>query len=405
MSEERPGPSCELREAVAAVPSARAVAVAWSGGLDSTALLHAVATRAAGAAVRALHVNHALQPEADHWERHCRSVAARLGVAFEAIAAPVPPGNVEAGARRVRYRAWARLLGRDELLLLGHHADDQAETVLWQLATGRAPVGMPRERPLGRGGLLRPLIGVRRETLRAYALEHGLEWVEDASNADNAYDRNFIRHEILPRLEARYPGAAEGLAASAGVWAVARAGEPIRVARLDRATLRRWLGAAVSDRCLDEVLRQAAARPGATPAVTLPDGRTVRRHDGRLYLVGREVGREVVAPRPGPRACGRAGETVALPHGRIVWRRAARGLSDGARCAVVYRRGGERVRPAGRGVTKALKGLFQEAGIPPWQRSRWPLLHGAHGLVAVPGLAVAEDQAVDEGWWPDWEPR
>ena len=102
--------------------------------------------------------------------------------------------------------------------------------------------------------------------------------------------------------------------------------------------------------------------------------------------------------------CGRAGETVALPHGRIVWRRAAHGLPDGARCAVVYRRGGERVRPAGRGVTKALKALFQEAGIPPWQRSCWPLLRGASCIVAVPGLAVAEHQAVAEGWWPDWQP-
>ncbi|MYE12829.1 MAG: tRNA lysidine(34) synthetase TilS, partial [Gammaproteobacteria bacterium] len=294
VSEERPGPSCELREAVAAVPSARTVALAWSGGLDSTVLLHAVATCGVGAAVRALHVNHALQPEADHWERHCRTVAARLGVAFEAIAAPVPPGNLEVGARRVRYRAWARVLGQDELLLLAHHADDQAETVLWQLATGRAPVGMPRERPLGRGGLHRPLLGVRKETLRAYAREHGLEWVEDASNADTTYDRNFLRHEILPRLEARYPGAAEALAASAGAWAVAPGGEPIRVAGLDRATLRRWLGAAVSDRCLDEVLRQAAARAGGTPRGPRGGGRTGRRVLERAAEVGRGGG----APRP-----------------------------------------------------------------------------------------------------------
>ena len=398
---ERAAPSSEVREAVAAVPRGAAVAVAWSGGVDSTALLHAVATRPAGAGVRALHVNHALQPDAVHWERHCRSVAARLGVAFEAVAAPVAPGNVEAGARRARYGAWARMLGQGELLLLAHHADDQAETVLWQLATGRAPVGMPRERPLGRGVLLRPLLGLRKETLRAYAREHGLEWVEDASNADTAYDRNFIRHEILPRLETRYPGAAEALAASAGAWAVAPGEEPIRVAGLDRTTLRRWLGAAVSERCVDEVLRQAVARPGAAPAVVLPDGRTVRRHGGRLHLVERETPRT----RGGKAVCVLAGETVALPHGRIVWQRAPSGLSDRSRCAVVYRCGGERVRPAGRGVTKTLKALFREAGIPPWERSRWPLLRGASGIVAVPGLAVAEDQAVAEGWWPDWEPR
>ena len=400
MRRERAGPSLEVREAVAAVPPAAAVAVAWSGGVDSTVLLHAVAARAARAGVRALHVNHGLQPDAVRWERHCRTVAARLGVPLQAIAAPAPPGNVEAGARRARYRAWARTLGQGELLLLAHHADDQAETVLWQLATGRAPVGMPRQRSLGKGTLLRPLLGLRKETLRAYAREHGLEWVEDATNADTAHDRNFIRHEVLPRLEARHPGAARALAASAGAWTVAPAGGPLAVAGLDRATLRRWLGAAVSERCVDELLRQAAARPGATPVVTLPDGRTVRRHGGRLHLVEREAPR---SPAGAP-VCGRAGETVPLPHGRIVWRRGARGLAEGAPCAVAYRRGGERVAPAGRGLTKTLKALFREAGIPPWRRSRWPLLRGESGIVAVPGLAVAEDRAVPDGWWPDWEP-
>lgn len=400
MRRERAGPSFEVRDAVAAVPPTAAVAVAWSGGVDSTVLLHALAARAAPAGLRALHVNHGLQPDAVRWERHCRTVAARLGVPLRVIAAPVSPGNVEAGARRARYRAWARTLGQGELLLLAHHADDQAETVLWQLATGRAPVGMPRERPLGDGSLLRPLLDLSKETLCAYAREHGLEWVEDATNADTAYDRNFLRHEILPRLEARYPGAARALAASAGAWAVAPSGGPLPMAGLDHATLRRWLGAAVSERCVDEVLRQAAARPGATPVVPLPDGRTVRRHGGRLHLVERYVPRS----SGGALVCGRAGETLTLPDGRVVWRRATCGLAEGTPCAVTYRRGGERVRPAGRGVTKTLKALFREAGIPPWRRSRWPLLLGESGIVAVPGLAVAEDQAVRDGWWPDWRP-
>ena len=156
----------------------------------------------------------------------------------------------------------------------------------------------------------------------------------------------------------------------------------------------------MSERCVEEVLRQAGARPGATPVVTLPDGRTVRRHGGSLHLVERDVPR---SPGGAP-VCGRAGETVTLPHGRVVWRRVPHGLARGAPCVVAYRRGGERVRPAGRGVTKSLKALFREAGIPPWQRPRWPLLQGESGIVAVPGLAVAEDQAVRDGWWPDWEP-
>ena len=94
-----------------------------------------------------------------------------------------------------------------------------------------------------------------------------------------------------------------------------------------------------------------------------------------------------------------------MPHGTIEWRRAPRGLSDRARCTVGYRSGGERLRPDGRGVSKELKALFQEAGIPPWRRTGWPLLHGAKGIIAVPGIALAEEQAVDGGWWPDWKPR
>ena len=391
-----------VREAVAAVPREGAVAVALSGGVDSTVLLHAVATGPARPrALRALHVNHGLQAEAGAWERHCRAFAADLGVPLRVLRGPVPPGNLEAGARRARYGAWARALAADEVLLLAHHANDQAETVVWQLATGRAPVGMPRERPLGAGRLLRPLLCVRRETIAEYASRHGLAWVEDRTNADTAFDRNYVRHEILPRLEARYPGAVTAIAATAGVWSVAAPAVPLPVAGLDGPKLRQWLGAAASERCIDEILRQAGARPGATPAVTLPDGRSVRRHKGCLHVVAPAA---AAAPSDGAVAV-RAGCTAALAHGMIEWRRAPRGLSEHACCTVGYRSGGERLRPDGRGVSKELKALFQEAGVPPWRRSGWPLLHGVTGIVAVPGIALAEGQAVEGGWWPDWKPR
>lgn len=392
----------DLPGAVAGVPSGAALAVAFSGGLDSTVLLHAVAKRVGPNRLRALHVNHGLHADADAWERHCAAFAARLSVSFHPLRVHVAAGNVEAGARRARYRAWAAALEPAEVLLLAHHADDQAETVLWQLATGRAPAGMPRERPLGAGRVLRPLLEVRRGTLAAYAARHGLDWVEDASNQDTSRDRNYLRHEVLPRLEARFPGAVAAVAAAAGNWSVGGgSGEPLSVAGLERAALRGWLGAAVSERRLDEILRQAAARPGAVPVVRLPDGRSVRRHAGRLHLVA-PAARATAADVP---ACGQAGATIALPHGSIVWRRARRGLPDGMRCTVGYRRGGERVRPAGRGVTKGLKALFREAGIPPWRRPDWPLLRGETGIVAVPGLLVAEERAVEGGWWPDWRPR
>ena len=388
----------DVREAVAGVPIGVPLAVALSGGLDSTVLLHAVATFVAPDTLRGIHVNHGLQPEADAWERHCGAFAGTLGVPFLALRRPPPPGNVEAGARRARYGAWRTALAAGEVLLLAHHADDQAETVLWQWATGRAPVGMPRERPLGAGRLYRPFLALGRETLREYTVQHGLRWVEDASNADLAHDRNYLRHEILPRLEARFPGAAAALAARAGDWVVRPVDEPLPVAGLGRAALRDWLGAAVSDRGIEEILRQAHARQAASPAIRLRDGRAVRRHGGHLHLVGREVAIDTGEVRV------RAGCTATLPHGTLTWRREARGLADAAAWTVAYRRGGERIAPAGRGVTKTLKALFQEAGVPPWRRSTWPLLFEGDALVAVPGITVSGTRAVDGGWWPCWQP-
>ena len=174
-----------------------------SGGLDSTVLLHAVATVAAPDRVRAIHVNHGLHEAADAWERRCEAFAATLSVPFDALRVRVRAGNVEAGARRARYRAWTNALAPAEVLLLAHHADDQAETVVWQFATGRAPVGMPRARPLGAGRLLRPLLALRRRTLEAYARKHRLRWVEDDTNADTTHDRNYLRHVVLPRGRGR----------------------------------------------------------------------------------------------------------------------------------------------------------------------------------------------------------
>ncbi len=390
----------DIREAVAGVPIGVPLAVALSGGLDSTVLLHAVATLVVPDRLRGIHINHGLQPEACTWERHCGAFAATLGVPFHALRRPPRPGNVEAGARRARYGVWRTALAAGEVLLLAHHADDQAETVLWQAATGRAPIGMPRERPLGAGRLCRPFLGVRREALGEYAAEHRLHWVEDPSNADLAYDRNYIRHQILPRLEARFPGAAARLAARAGDWVVRPAGAPVAVAGLGKAALRDWLGAAVSDRGIEEMLRQARARPGASPAIRLRDGRTVRRHGGFLHLVEPDAS----AREQDPPLQVRAGCAATFGQGTLAWRRAGRGLPDATTWTVGYRRGGECIAPAGRGVTKTLKALFQEAGVPPWRRSAWPLLFEGDALVAVPGIAVSGTRAVDGGWWPCWQP-
>lgn len=389
-------PPTTVPEAIAAVPPGP-LAVAVSGGLDSTVLLHAVKHGWPGRPLRALHVNHGLHEDAPVWERHAQAFAASLEVPFVPLRVTVAAGNLQGQARRARYHAWREALQPGETLLLAHHADDQAETVLWQLASGRAPVGMPRARPLGEGRLARPFLNVRRGTLAAYATAHQLRWIEDPANADTRFDRAYIRHEVLPRLEARYPDAVASIAASVGAALPAPHKAPLSTEALDAATLATWLGVPAPTKRLREILRQATAREDAAPIIMLPDGRAVRRHAGHLHLVAPTA--------PEPEGCLVAtGERTALAHGVLSWRRGASGLPEGRSFTLRYRRGAERITPVGRGVSKPLKALFQEAQVPPWQRDTWPLLFDGEALAAVPGIAVAEGHTVTNGWLPTWKP-
>lgn len=393
-------PSDDVARAVSSIPDLGDVAVAYSGGLDSTVLLHAAAKWFSASRLRALHVNHGLREEAPDWQRHCERVANSLGVAIEVLRVTVEAGNVEAQARRARYNAWRETLRPSERLLVAHHANDQAETVLWRFLTGRAPVGMPNERPLGAGCLVRPFLHLRRSVLLDYAMTNTLSWVEDPSNTDTALDRNFIRHELMARIEARFPDAVQVLSGPApGSFVFPDAGLPI--AGLTPQAVRNWLRTGLSDRRIGEILRQAHAADSANPVLHLPGGDTVRRYGDRLYRVPRLPMREVCASE-----CSRirVGRDVRLPHGTIAWRRGRRGLSDGTIVTVRYRRGAERMVPEGRGVTKRLKILFQEHRIPPWQRHVWPLLFSGDLLVAIPGIAVAEGLSEQGGWCPEWKP-
>ena len=391
-------PPTTVPEAIAAAPPGP-LAVAVSGGLDSAVLLHALRHGLPGRPLRALHINHGLHDQAPAWERHAQALAASLDVPFVALRVTVAAGNLQGQARRARYHAWREALQPGETLLLAHHADDQAETVLWQLASGRAPVGMPRARPLGEGRLARPFLNVRRATLAAYAAAHQLRWIEDPANANTRFDRAYIRHEVLPRLEARYPDAVANIAANVGASLPAPSKAPLPTEGLDATTLATWLGVPIPAKRLREILRQAIAREDAAPVITLPDGRSVRRHAGHLHLV---VPTEAT---PEPEGCLVAtGERTVLAHGVLSWHRGANGLPEGRSFTLRYRHGAERIKPVGRGVTKPLKALFQETGVPPWQRDTWPLLFAGKALAVVPGIAIAERHASTHGWLPTWNP-
>ena len=421
--------------------------VAFSGGVDSTVLLDAAARVLGGRSAEglaAVHVNHGLYPDAGAWEDHCREAAARLGIRLEVRRAVVRAspggGNLEAAARAARYGAIAEVVPRGEPVLLAHHLDDQAETALMRILRGAGPAGMAgmrREVTLRGLRLVRPLLAVPRSEILAYARERRLSWVEDPGNAAAAHDRNHMRRRVLPVVAERWPGAAATLvrlarrseetaamldalgaadladakgegpgtlnAAAIAALPPPRAANALRTWLLARHRIppppRRWL------RVLAEEVAAAGSdrRPEAVRA-----GIWVRRYRGELH-----TGREGVPPRL-PESTGWRidGEPLELPHGRLA---AVRTVGEGIAAArlppfveVRFRRGGERCRPRARGVTKPLKHLMQELGVPPWERGAWPLVFAGGCIAAAPGLFVCEPFAARGGepaWRLEWTPR
>ncbi|MEX0448242.1 tRNA lysidine(34) synthetase TilS [Spiribacter sp. 221] len=383
--------------------------IAFSGGLDSTALLH-LATKA-DRPVRAIHIHHGLQAEADSWARHCSKVCRALGVPLTVVRVnPAANGRgLEDAAREARYAALAARLEPGECLLTAHHADDQLETLLLRMMRGTGPdglAGIPARRPFGAGWLVRPLLEFPRERLHAYAQANALRWIDDPANADPAQDRNYLRHQVIPLLTARWPGATEAGSRLAGhSWQQRNVMQMLLADHRRRwpgpshgplplqalwqsdssvrpALLREWLrnggwvapGTSRLERGLEMLLDAGADRQ---PAMVWGN-RQVRRHGGWLYRLPWPL-----PPVPDPVPADALGES-----GRD-------GLADfvfdgepspGLWCRAP--RPGERLsmprRPA-----KPLKELLREAGIVPWWRPRLPLLEDGDGeVLAVAGLGL-----------------
>lgn len=413
----------DLAAAVAPVFVAAAgpVYVGFSGGLDSTVLLHAAVRAGAHAQLVALHVNHGLHPDAGDWQRHCERIAAGLGI--ECVSRPVcveRRGSLESAARAARYAVFAEYLAvPGSRVLLAHHRDDQVETVLQRLLQGRGLYGMPAERRLAAGRVLRPLLGHSRAELERYALAAGLTWLEDPANADLAIDRNYVRHRVLPELRRRFP-AVDGalLAAMAARRAVdavlqddpgaALAGATLPVDELLRrkpeerqALLRLWLAAhghaIPTGRALRELIAQLGARSDRQPRLTLDRGE-IRRFGGRLWLVPRE-----------PELAGcysvSAPGSLRLPHGMLEIRADPAGFACNGSLEVRFRTGGESIQAGGH--HRLVKQLLQARGVPPWARSTYPMLFDELGLAALPGLALRDCTGVDPlpRFRADWFPR
>lgn len=386
--------------------------------------------------VRAVHVNHQLRPAARSWEQHCRGLCAALDISLRVRRVQVPQGqgrSLEAEARRVRYAALTQAMPQSELLLTAHHLDDQLETFLLQLLRGAGVAGlaaMGECTRLGDRWLLRPLLDEPRSELEAYARARDLVWVEDDSNVDERFDRNYLRQRVLPLLRERWPAAAAVVARSAAHLGEAQAllreqarGDLVRLApqgplelaalaefsvARQRNILREWLRAAglpVPDRVHLERIRceLPAARADAQPFVRW--GSTeVRRFRGFLYA--------------------RSASAAAVPEGEWHWQRARpyllgpnrgvlrlrrdrNGELDARRLPAVLtvtgRAAGEWLRPASGEPRRSVKELLRAAAVLPWERSHWPILRagGASGpIVAAVDLAIDGSYRAVEGRTP-----
>jgi tRNA(Ile)-lysidine synthase len=407
----------------ASLPADVPVLVGFSGGLDSTVLLDLLVREPAlRGRLRAIHVHHGLHPGADAWAAHCAASCERLGIALAvrrvAIGREAGLGP-EGAAREARHSAFADDLRDGEVLALAHHRDDQAETFLLRALRASGPDGLAAMRPwrpFGAGWLWRPLLAVPRATLLEHARRHGLAWIEDPSNAAIDADRNFLRHRVLPLLAERWPHAPAALARSAALCAGAaglledddrawlqelRTGpdtldrtrlRALPAARRSR-LLRRWTGELGLPRlpargvaCIEAEVLDAAPDAAACFAWS---GAVVRGWRNALQAGFEGPG------LPGDwsaRWDGRA--ALPLPTGDALRLEPATPFPGDVR--VHARQGGERIRLPGRAHSHALKHVLQDLGVPPWERTRLPLLSDAAGTLLAAGDVVAS--AAFDAW-------
>ena len=418
--------------------------VAFSGGLDSTVLLHALAGAhdVNGTAVLAVHVDHRLHSESATWSRQCESFANSLGVHFMSKSVNVAANSgrgTEAAAREARYSALRSVVQAGDWLLSAHHRDDQAETLLLNLMRGSGPAGLAgiaAVRPFAEAWLVRPLLSISRSDLQNYARVQDLTWIDDPSNQDQQFDRNYLRHEVMPLLEDRWPGATDRIRRSATL-----AGEASQLLdqladadyrclgeRPDRLALAglRKLPAERQRNLLRYVVRELglpsppaaqlhsavtdliSACDDAQPIVRWP-GAEIRRYRDNVYVLPADL---AAAAHSGlPIACAGAARQITLHAGlgELHFEPGApRGLAEAIvsrGLEVRFRRGGEEIKLLGQSHTKKLKKLLQDEGIVPWMRDRLPLLYSGEDLVAVADLWIAASAASEPGIGVRWRNR
>jgi tRNA(Ile)-lysidine synthase len=406
--------------------------VAYSGGIDSTVLLHCllrIATPQNGIRVVALHADHGLSPNAPDWRARCERQCREWGVEFRAakLVMAETGGGPEGRAREARYRWLRDQAGEGGWLFTAHHRGDQAETVIERLSRGSGPRGLRGMRPVSRlrgMNVVRPLLDCSREAIRDHAQRHRLEWITDESNDDTRLTRNFIRRRVLPVMAERWPGIETALARTAASMADAEhILEQAAVSDLDRLderpvrgdrslgitalkgleearqrnVLRYWVqreyGVTLSYRRLQRVVAAVGAHPAPAGGLEWPPV-ALRAHHGRLYLLHPRE------PEGRPRHWNLRAD-IDLEGMTL---RALRASGEGLKAAAAekgveidFRHGGEKCRLPGRRHHHSLKHVLQEAGIPPWQRPTLPLIKINGEIAAIPGVVYCDPYAAAPG--------
>ncbi|MDM8546368.1 tRNA lysidine(34) synthetase TilS [Candidatus Venteria ishoeyi] len=411
--------------------------LAFSGGLDSQVLLHLLAAlRENLPPLSAVHIHHGLQTQADAWADNCQQVCLSLKIPCQIVPVVIPQDtgeSLEALAREARYQAFAKLLQPAEALVTAQHADDQAETLLLQLFRGAGAAGlaaMPQQAQLGQAWLLRPLLQVRRQQLADWAKQQQLEWIDDPSNQDRRFDRNFLRHEILPSLQQRWPSLVGTLnraasqqaeswellqqqgshdlrhccgtqAQTLSVKALLKLSHPQRSNAL-RVWLKQRGFLMPSARKLMQIENNVLQAGSDRQPLVCWSNTEIRRYRDNLYAL-------TPLPRHPPKhklEWSLNAMPLALPLGQL----RASPTTDKGLCLplntqleVRFRRGGEcwlRHKQH-----QSLKNCLQAAGIPPWLRGFLPLLYWQNELIAVPGVGISDkvlSPAGENNWTLQW---
>lgn len=406
-------------------PQTERVFIAYSGGVDSHVLLHLATTSGIKSKITAVYVNHGLQNEANLWAQHCKEVSRALGLNFICLDVNAQKSNrqsPEEVARDARYTALKTLLAENDVLLVGQHREDQMESVLLQLFRGagvKGLSGMPLLADFGLGVLCRPLLERAKQEIQHYAVDHGLSWIEDPSNKRDDFDRNYLRNTILPQLTQRWPSLDKTIARSARHCAsVDRITQDLGNDLLSRLyqkedrtliisflleldinkqhlVIRQWFSylqlRMPSEKILQRILSEVVlAKSSGNPEVQV-GGYLIKRYRNKLYCLILRPKEDFAEQQWSVEQSflklneSQQLELVVSDTGILnsIW-------SDST-ISVRYRKSAEKIRLPGREGRHTLKKLFQESGIPPWERNKIPLIYINNKLAVITGLWLSAD--------------